>query len=212
LLFLIWNHHPLILLSPLLVNLISVLQVLSVNVALSIQAHPNKALAKELFEKRPDVYKDPNHKPEMAIALTPFEALCGFRPLEEIAHFLEAYPEFKNLVGPEPSSHFTSAVKEGAEDARRQGLKMVFGALMRADPSHVAQQLDQLVSRLSQQASRSPVEDLVIRLNTQFPKDVGCFCVFLLNYMTLQPGEAIFLAANLPHAYLSGGTLLPLPC
>ena len=54
-------------------------KVLSVGKALSIQAHPDIALAKKLHAERPDVYKDPNHKPEMAIALTKFEGLCGFR-------------------------------------------------------------------------------------------------------------------------------------
>ena len=48
-------------------------KVLSVNKALSIQAHPNKKHAEKLHAERPDVYKDPNHKPEMAIALTEFE-------------------------------------------------------------------------------------------------------------------------------------------
>ncbi len=49
--------------------------------ALSIQAHPNKAHAEELHAASPHIYKDPNHKPEIAVALTDFEALCGFRPL-----------------------------------------------------------------------------------------------------------------------------------
>lgn len=40
--------------------------------------------AKHLFSSRPDLYKDPNHKPELAIALTPFLALCGFRPYDEL--------------------------------------------------------------------------------------------------------------------------------
>ena len=42
-------------------------KVLSVNKALSIQAHPNKSHATLLHKERPEVYKDPNHKPEMAI-------------------------------------------------------------------------------------------------------------------------------------------------
>lgn len=50
--------------------------------ALSIQAHPNKELARALHKARPDVYKDDNHKPEMALAITEFEALCGFTSLE----------------------------------------------------------------------------------------------------------------------------------
>ena len=46
--------------------------------ALSIQSHPDKALAEKLHAERPSIYKDDNHKPEMALAVTPFEALCGF--------------------------------------------------------------------------------------------------------------------------------------
>ena len=40
------------------------------------------------------MYKDPNHKPELAIALTPFEALCGFRPIAQIQEYLKS----KSLV------------------------------------------------------------------------------------------------------------------
>lgn len=50
-------------------------KVLSVRKALSIQAHPDVALARELHATKPELYKDPNHKPEMTIALTRFEAL-----------------------------------------------------------------------------------------------------------------------------------------
>ena len=53
-------------------------KVLSVRTALSIQAHPDKDRAKRLHQERPQVYKDSNHKPEMALAITNFEALCGF--------------------------------------------------------------------------------------------------------------------------------------
>ena len=35
------------------------------------------------------VYKDDNHKPEMALALTDFEALCGFVSHEELVQVLE---------------------------------------------------------------------------------------------------------------------------
>lgn len=51
---------------------------LSIEKALSIQAHPDKDLARSLHEAQPSIYKDDNHKPEMALALTGFEALCGF--------------------------------------------------------------------------------------------------------------------------------------
>ncbi|GFZ18942.1 mannose-6-phosphate isomerase, type I [Actinidia rufa] len=56
------------------VNLPFLFKVLSVAKALSIQAHPDKELAAFLHQTRPDVFKDGNHKPEMALALTKFEA------------------------------------------------------------------------------------------------------------------------------------------
>ena len=49
------------------------LKVLSIHTALSIQVHPDKAQAAALHAARPDLYKDPNHKPELAVALTRFE-------------------------------------------------------------------------------------------------------------------------------------------
>ena len=58
-------------------------KVLSAGKALSIQAHPDKEVAARLHAENPKAYADANHKPEMAIALTPFEAMCGFRRIEE---------------------------------------------------------------------------------------------------------------------------------
>lgn len=46
--------------------------------------------AQQLHSSFPDMYKDPNHKPELAIALTPFEALCGFRPIDQIKEYLKS--------------------------------------------------------------------------------------------------------------------------
>merc|ERR1719230_905180 len=68
------------------------LKVLSIRKALSIQAHPNRPLATQLHKERPEIYKDPNHKPEMAVALSEnFEALCGFRLISDITKNLEIY-------------------------------------------------------------------------------------------------------------------------
>ena len=43
------------------------------------------------------------------------------------------------------------------------------------------------------------------KLHSDYPGDVGCFGIYFFNYITLQPGEAIYLGANEPHAYLYGG-------
>ncbi|KAH9746784.1 Mannose-6-phosphate isomerase 1 [Citrus sinensis] len=74
-------------------------KVLSVEKALSIQAHPDKELARTLHKSQPSLYSDENHKPEMALALTEFEALCGFISLKELRNVLCTVPEIVDLVG-----------------------------------------------------------------------------------------------------------------
>ncbi|KAI8927179.1 mannose-6-phosphate isomerase [Entophlyctis helioformis] len=184
-------------------------KVLSINKALSIQAHPDKALAQQLFTKYPHLYKDPNHKPEMALALTPFEAFIGFRPLAEISGHLDKYPEFAAVIGTTVASAFKAQVAKtgastGQDDlaANKQALRTLFGTLMNQDPAVIATQLDALIARVAH--SPDTLDKLLVRLNKEYPQDVGCFCALLLNYLTLSAGDAIFLAANEPHAYISG--------
>ncbi|KAJ3161085.1 Mannose-6-phosphate isomerase [Geranomyces michiganensis] len=196
-------------------------KVLSIRKALSIQAHPDKQLAADLHGRFPDIYKDPNHKPEMAVALTPFEAFINFRPLQEIREHLREFPEFRALIGDETAAAFEAHVdsKDGDNGKNKGILKALFKRLMESEHVAIEKQLDILIKRIHAEkklptnnnnnnntASAAPVNlyELVDRLNTQFPNDVGSFCAFLLNYVQLQPGESIFLAANEPHAYLSG--------
>jgi mannose-6-phosphate isomerase len=147
------------------------LKVLSVNQALSIQAHPNKTLAKELFEKFPKIYKDPNHKPELACALTDFEAFCGFQTFESISKNLTNVPEFSALVGEETSLKFQS-------NPSKTTLKEVFSNCMLSDEKEVQKQLSVLLERISD--SKDFLDQLVVRLNQQYPGDVGCFVRIIL--------------------------------
>lgn len=184
-------------------------KVLAIRKALSIQAHPDKQLAQKLHAERPDIYKDPNHKPEMAVALTPFSGFCGFRPPSQIATFLSSTPEFAALVGTSISSSFQSRFKESkspSEDEKRTGLRELFSALMNAEVPLVKEQVALLVARVGKQEGNETQEirDLVQTLNKDFDGDVGIFCMFLLNIVRLEPGEAVFLKANEPHAYLDG--------
>src|ERR1700710_3069186 len=86
-------------------------KVLSIGKALSIQAHPNKKLAEQLHARDPKNYPDDNQKPEMTIAITPFDGLCGFRPLAEISHFLTTVPSLRSLVGDKEAEAYETAVK-----------------------------------------------------------------------------------------------------
>ncbi|CAI0471546.1 unnamed protein product [Linum tenue] len=66
-------------------------KILSVAEALSIQAHPDKELAKQLHKSHPIAYKDDNHKPEMALALSEFHALCGFISLQVLLSSMSCF-------------------------------------------------------------------------------------------------------------------------
>ncbi|KAH6603730.1 mannose-6-phosphate isomerase [Trichoderma cornu-damae] len=192
-------------------------KVLSINKALSIQAHPNKKLAEQLHARDPKNYPDDNHKPEMAIAITPFEGLCGFRPLEEIAHFLETVEPLRSLVGVEEASHFIQVVKGkgGDEAAKRKALQKAFGGLMSSSPHEIETNTISLVALAKSEGANfaaggvsstkgDVLTELVTRLNGQFGSDIGLFVLFFLNFVTLQPGEALFLVADDIHAYVSG--------
>lgn len=198
------------------------LKILSINKALSIQAHPNKTLAEQLHARDPKNYPDDNHKPEMAIAITPFEGFCGFRPLAEIAHFLETVPALKALVGDEIAAEFVADAKAQTEEpsdeavaASKKILQKAFGALMSSEQSAVDTQTDKVVEQAKAEGaefaaggvtstSGATMSELVTRLNGQYGRDIGIFVQFFLNFVQLEAGEALFLVADDIHAYISG--------
>jgi len=144
----------------------------------------------------------------MALAITSFQALCGFRPLPEIAYYLNNTPELKALI-PSPIINDFLSISSSSNPtgpAEKVALKNLFASLMTADESTIHDQLDILVKRYQSQATQDDdIVQLVLRLNEQFPGDIGIFCPFVLNYVRLDPGQAIFLGAGEPHAYISGG-------
>jgi len=180
-------------------------KILSVRTALSIQAHPDRTLAAQLHHAKPDKYKDDNHKPEMAVAITPFEALCSFLPAEQLLRNLQATPELAAVVSAAAVEGLAASIVLGAPqqgEPFKAALRALFEALMSAPKEVVARQLQALMARI--QGASAPLDALACRLHDQYPGDVGVFCAYLLNYTTLQPGQALFLAANEPHAYISG--------
>ncbi|XP_015597331.1 mannose-6-phosphate isomerase [Cephus cinctus] len=186
-------------------------KILSVNKALSIQAHPNKERAVQLHRSHPDIYKDPNHKPELAIALTPFEALCGFRPISEIKQYLKSVPELRTIIGEDKVLELMTMDEAGLPAA----LKKCFQNFINCDPGVVALQLRKLLDRIASldESTRQILNaNLLERLHSEYPGDIGCFGIYLFNFITLQPGEAIYLGPNEPHAYLSGDCVECMAC
>ena len=193
-------------------------KVLSINKALSIQAHPNKKLAEQLHARDSKNYPDDNHKPEMTIAITPFEGLCGFRPLSDIGYFLQHVKALRQLVGEDESRIFEGAIRnhENSSDPEdisrnKKALRSLFAKLMHQATNTAALKpatealLDEAKDDINDPSSASAdFAELIPRLNAQFPNDIGLFVIFFLNYVRAAPGEAMFLRADDIHAYISG--------
>jgi mannose-6-phosphate isomerase len=189
-------------------------KVLSIAKALSIQAHPNKKLAEKLHAKDPKNYPDDNHKPEMTIAITPFEGLCGFRPLKEIAYFLETIPPLRQLVGEAQAKDLEKVSADPDTDtvSSKSVLRAAFTSLMKQSPDIVKAKSKDLLSLASEQKitpgpsvnTTAELSELVQRCNSQFPSDIGLFVLFFLNFVKLSPGQAMYLKADDIHAYISG--------
>ncbi|XVE78688.1 hypothetical protein DITRI_Ditri13aG0167300 [Diplodiscus trichospermus] len=182
-------------------------KVLSVAKALSIQAHPDKELAKELHKLQPNLYKDGNHKPEMALAITQFWALCGFITLEELKGVLEDVPEIVELVGTASAAQFLDIDEGDGTEKVKSALRSAFTQLMSAGKEMTTKAISNLKSRLqveSQLRCLTEKEQLVLHLEKQYPDDIGVISAFFFNYVKLNPGEALYLGPNEPHAYITG--------
>ncbi|KAL6007511.1 hypothetical protein ACLOJK_033009 [Asimina triloba] len=182
-------------------------KVLSIAKALSIQAHPDKELARILHKAWPNVYKDSNHKPEMALAITEFGALCGFVSFEELKGVIIDVPEIVELVGPAIAEQVLNFNEEDGEEKAKAVLQLIFTHLMTANKDAVFETVSKLKTRLNAENKirvLTEKEQLVLILEKQYPADIGVLSAFFLNYVKLNPGEALYLGANEPHAYIYG--------
>lgn len=180
-------------------------KVLCAEKALSIQVHPNRQQAQLGFEEdqRKGIaltafnrnYKDPNHKPELVYALTPYTAMNGFRHIPEIIGL------FENL----DSKTLAPIVERFAKSPNSQGLEAFFYRLLSLDGEEKSSAIQDLIGFV--RSNESPLNAQVNTLAQQYPNDVGLFAPLLLNLVTLNPGEAMYLDAETPHAYIKGTAL-----
>ena len=193
-------------------------KVLDVDKMLSIQAHPTLAQAKEGYARENAAgiglqakernYKDENHKPEVAVALTDLWMLHGFRPLDQIAEILGAVPELHQIM-PDFAPRLAQAGKD--TPARETLLRDLYSATMTIPQQHADALIQALLARLEAKgpAPKDTPDYWVLRAARDFPLpgghyDRGIFSIYLLNLMHLLPGQGSFQPAGVLHAYLEG--------
>ncbi|EOC0060077.1 mannose-6-phosphate isomerase [Cronobacter turicensis] len=178
-------------------------KVLCADQPLSIQVHPNKQASEEGFARENAAgipldaaernYKDPNHKPELVFALTPFLAMNAFREFSEIV----------SLLQPVAGAH--TAIAHFLAEPNADRLRDLFAGLLNMQGEEKSRALAVLKATVPSQQGE-PWD--TIRFIAQFyPDDSGLFSPLLLNVVKLNPGEAMFLFAETPHAYLQGVAL-----
>ncbi len=182
------------------------LKVLAAAQPLSLQAHPSRAQAEQGFARETAaglasgsaerVFADDWPKPEMMVALTPVDALCGFRdPAKTYGLFARfGVDDLLRLVEP---------LQTGAPESLREVLSRLLrlaeaGRPMVAQVVAAASEIDQTDPELADFARTA------VGLNGSFPGDVGIVAALLLNRLRLEPGEALYLPAGNMHAYLGG--------
>lgn len=176
---------------------------------LSLQVHPDREHAAESFAAEnaaglaldaPDRnYRDDNHKPEMLVALTRFSALCGFRTPRRAATILEGLgaeltDRLHALLVANPTAH-----------GMRAAFRTLVSRSMRPSAHRVAEVVEACRRRVEEGRSPSPrIDRSVLTLAAHHPGDPGVVAALLLNPVTLEPGEALFVPAGTLHSYLSG--------
>ncbi|GIK03524.1 hypothetical protein Aspvir_007596 [Aspergillus viridinutans] len=169
-------------------------KILSFAKALPLQIHPDKALAEKLHATDPKKFGDPNHKPEIAIALSNFELFAGFKPLKDI----------ESLMKLKPLERFVPPHEKFDDELLRQICK----ALLSASPVAVAETINELQNIPESQfgPNSSYIPGMLGRLRKQYSEyDNGnLVAALLMNYLSIGPGEAVNVPADSLHAYLNG--------
>ncbi|MCX5373397.1 mannose-6-phosphate isomerase, class I [Streptomyces sp. NBC_00015] len=177
------------------------LKILAAGAPLSLQVHPDLEQAKEGYEdeERRGIpvdaphrnYKDANHKPELICALTEFDGLCGFRAPSQAADLLDG-------LGVDSLKPYVDLLHAQPEEA---ALREVLTAILTADREEMAHTVAQAAAACGRLGGDyAPYAGIA----HHYPGDPGVIAAMLLNHVRLQPGEALFLGAGIPHAYLDG--------
>lgn len=185
------------------------LKLLAAEEPLSLQAHPSAVQAEEGFRRENALgvpmespirnYKDGSHKPELVVALSRFEALAGFREPTRTVKLLRALAvdELEPYIG----------LLEGQPDS--DGLRALFTTWITLPSTVLGTLLPAVLAGCITYVAHHDAEFVTeirtaLELSEAYPGDAGVLAALLLNRVTLEPGQGLFLAAGNLHAYLHG--------
>ena len=188
------------------------LKLLAAAEPLSQQAHPTPEQARAGFarEEADGIpltaydrnYRDAFHKPELIVAVSDtFDALSGFRPLDEVAGILEVLREADAAdAAPEPGALDLLAAHLDTADPLRDTVEWLLRDGRGGDTGEAAWVTERVtVLAASDAAGRSPFAPsfaTVGALAEAYPGDPGIVISLLLNRVRLRRGEALYLAAG----------------
>ncbi len=184
-------------------------KVLAADEPLSLQAHPSAMQAAHGYERENRLgipvsapmrnYRDRSHKPELLVALGPFEALAGFRPVAQTVALLRALAV----------SDLDPYIGLLADQSDAAGLRALFTTWITAPQPDldvlVPAVLDGAIQYVRSGRTEFGAEArTVLELGERYPGDAGVLAALLLNRIQLEPGQGIYLPAGNLHAYLHG--------
>ena len=189
-------------------------KILAADHPLSLQAHPSgeqavDGYARETAAKVPldaphRIYRDDWPKPEIIVALTDFDALCGFRDPAA------TYDLFARLG---VSAGFDTVIGPLVQRKGPAGLAEVFLDILSQDkPAHVDE-----VLRLARDHSEDDTDlglfaRTALDLNRWFPHDPSILAALMLNHLHLEAGEGLYLPTRTLHSYLRGTGIEVMAC
>ena len=180
-------------------------KLLAADEPLSIQAHPSAGQAAEGFRREEAagvpvdapgrLYRDLHAKPELVVALEPFDMLCGFREPEEAVELL-------GRLGAGHLGPVATALGAGGAEPLRGAAE----ALRAMGPQERALATDEVAAGAGAVADGGFAAACawLARLGRDHPGDIGVLFAVLMNHRRLEPLEACFLPARTLHAYLRG--------
>lgn len=183
------------------------LKILDVKDMLSIQVHPSKKSAEEMFaaENKAGIpidaphrnYKDDNHKPELVVALGEFWLLHGFKQTNELKETLQSVPELNFLLDFFANGNYETLYRT------------VMSMPQEEVNLHLQPLLDRIIPLYEKNELKKNTPDFwaaraAKTFNTPGGIDRGIFSIYFFNLVQLKEGEGLFQDAGVPHAYLEG--------